>query len=314
MNDDKYTIESGMLDVGDGHQIYYQRWGNKNATPILAIHGGPGSSSKAKNKNIYDPLIHQVIFYDQRGCGKSIYKDIFANNTTEALSNDIEQLRQHLSIESWHIFGYSWGSTLALYYGTKHPDRILKLLIGGVYLGSKTENDYLFNGGFKMFAPQAWKFYTDPVPEDQQNDCLNFYVDKILGNDTAEEEKIELLKHFSILEPALASTDSDYQSNLIEAESINSTEDQTGALIGLKYFENNCFIGQDYFLQNLNKLKGKDTIIVQGSVDFVCPPQTAQFVVEQLGKNCHLHLVPTSHARESAMRETLRAYLWALFG
>jgi proline iminopeptidase len=311
MNDDQYTISSGLLDVGNGHKIYYQQWGNKNATPILSIHGGPGSHSKDKNRNIFDPEVHHVVFFDQRGCGNSTYTELLEQNTTDDMVLDIEKLRKHLGISSWHIFGYSWGSTVAIYYTTKYPEVVDTLLIGGIYLASQHEDYYLFNGGFKQFAPEAWEYYTQPVPKSQINNCLKFYIDKIFDQKTTETEKVNLLQHFSMLEGSLMSVDSDYYSNKISVESSKKLEDFAGTLIGLHYFKHNCFIPADYFDKNLQKLSNHKILIVQGSMDFVCPPETARYVKNMLGKNCHLHLVPTSHAREGAMREVLRAYAWS---
>jgi proline iminopeptidase len=311
MNDDQYTISSGLLDVGNGHKIYYQQWGNKNATPIVSIHGGPGSQSKDKHRNIFDPTIHHVIFFDQRGCGNSTYIDQLQNNTTDDIVSDIEKLRESFGFTSWHIFGYSWGSTLALYYATRYPKHVKTMLIGGIYLASKAENNYLFNGGLKQFAPESWDFYTKPIPVENQNDCLGFYADKILNSNTSEAEKITLLQHFTILEGSLMSRDSDFKTNKIATEAPKTINDFSGTILGLHYYRKNCFLPANYFEQTLEILSKHKVLIVQGSMDFVCPPETAYYVKNKLGEKCHLHLVPTSHAGEGAMREVLRAYAWS---
>jgi proline iminopeptidase len=311
MNEDEYTLKSGFLNVGNGHKLYYQLWGSPHAKPILVPHGGPGSNAKDKHKNLFDPVRHQVIFFDQRGCGKSTAANPFSHNTTQDTVDDMEKLVRHLKFERVHILGYSWGSTLALYFSIQYPQMVDKLLLGGIYLGSKEENQYLFNGGFKNFATEAWDWYLQPIPESKRNDCLKFYADKLLSPKIPEKEKIALLQHFTIMESALVSTDNDFVTNLIEAKSITSLENQTGALIGLHYFKNNCFIPEGYFEENLKKLAMIETIIVQGNIDFVCQPHIASYVAGQIGSNCHLHFVPTSHAGNGAMRETQRAYIWS---
>ena len=311
MNEDAYTLDSGLLDVGDGHRIYYQRWGNPQATPIIDIHGGPGSCSKDKHKNIFDPSHHHVIFFDQRGCGKSEFEDPLKNNTTDHLAEDMEKLRNHLHISAWHVVGYSWGSALGLYYATRYPDKVKTLLLGGIYLGSRAENERLFNGGLRQFAPEAWDWYTEPVPKTQQKDCLKFYAENLLDTDKPDDEKLELLKHYATIESSLVSKDSDFVTTKIDALNAK-VEDITGHQIGLTYFTNNCFMPDDYYDQALSKIAHIPCIIVQGSMDFVCPPETAYKVARLLGESCHTHFVPTSHAREGAMRETLRAYAWSL--
>lgn len=312
MNDDEYTLESGLLAVGDGHKIYYQRWGNVNADPIVALHGGPGSCSKDKHKNLFDPAIHHVVFFDQRGCGQSEAKSPLEANTTQTLTEDMELIREHLHIQQWHVFGYSWGVALGLYYATKFPDKVNLLLFGGVYLGSKAENEHLFNGGLRQYAPEAWEWYTQPIPIERQKDCLGFYAEKLLGDETTDDEKLRLLTHYTVMESSLVSRDSDFISTKIDALR-PKIEDLRAHQIGLTYFAKDCFIPTTYFEKELPKLKNKKCIIVQGAMDFVCPPATAFKLSKQLGDNAHLHIVPTSHAREGAMRETIRAYLWALF-
>ncbi len=314
MQDDQFTIKSGLLAVGDGHEIYYQEWGNKDTTPILSLHGGPGSHTKNKHKNIFDPTKHHVIFFDQRGCGLSTATDFLAHNTIDDLVEDINKLKAHLGVSRTHLFGYSWGSTLALYYATKYPSSVSKLLLGGTYLGTKEENDYLFNGGMKDFAVEAWEHYASPVPEDKRGDCLAYYSSVILDSSRTEEDRLSHLVSFMKIEPALISMDSDFYSNQLESTQALSLDELSGTILSLHYFTHSCFIPEGYFENSLSTLATIPTTIVQGSYDFVCPPMTAKYVAEKIGPSAHLHLVPSSHAREGAMRETLRAYAWSLLG
>lgn len=83
MNDDNYTIRSGHLKLANGHKIYYQQWGNRDAKPIFYIHGGPGGGCKDKYKALFDPNKHHVIFHDQRGSGQSLPYASLDNNTTK---------------------------------------------------------------------------------------------------------------------------------------------------------------------------------------------------------------------------------------
>ncbi len=159
MNDDEYTLESGLLDVGDGHQIYYQRWGNPNAKPIFYLHGGPGSGSRDKYKALFDPVKHQVIFHDQRGSGQSTPFGSTENNTTQKLIEDIEKLREKFGFDKFQIIGGSWGSTLGLAYAIEHPDKVEKILLWGIYAGTKVETDYIVQGGLKTHYPESWQHF-----------------------------------------------------------------------------------------------------------------------------------------------------------
>ena len=154
----RYTISEGWLDVGDGHKIYYQQWGNKNAkTPILTFHGGPGGEFKLKYANIYDPKVHQVIFFDQRGCGNSIPYGKINNNETLSLIEDAKKILDHLGIEKVYLLGGSWGSTLVLLFGIKFNNLVRAIITGGVFLGTKSEINYLDWGGFSNFYPEVWE-------------------------------------------------------------------------------------------------------------------------------------------------------------
>jgi len=140
---DEYVRKSGHLDVGQGHKLYYEDWGNPKAFPIIFLHGGPGGGFSDRHKLNFNPRKHRVIFFDQRGAGKSTPYASIEHNTTQDLVSDIEKLRKHFGIEKAHISGRSWGSTLALAYAIAHPDRVKHMLIGGVYLGSRFENDFV---------------------------------------------------------------------------------------------------------------------------------------------------------------------------
>ena len=116
----KLIFDSGFLQVNSLHSLYYEQFGNPKGKPVLFLHGGPGAGCSSFHKNFFDPKKHRVIFFDQRGCGKSIPYAETSENTTDDLIADIELIRNKLKINEWLIFGGSWGSTLALLYGIKY--------------------------------------------------------------------------------------------------------------------------------------------------------------------------------------------------
>jgi proline iminopeptidase len=140
------SYNDGYLEVGGGHSIYYEEYGNPNGKPILFLHGGPGAGFSNSHKGFFDPKIFRVVFFDQRGSGKSIPYAEIKNNDTDLLLSDIEALRVFLNIEKWLLFGGSWGSTLALLYGIKFPEKCLGFILRGIFLGSKSEvNWFLYD-------------------------------------------------------------------------------------------------------------------------------------------------------------------------
>lgn len=307
MNEDIYTISSGMLDVGDGHQIYYQQWGNKNSDPIFYLHGGPGGGCSNKYKKFFDPKKHNVIFHDQRGSGLSTPHAEIDNNTTDKLVEDIELLRKFLKIDQIRIIGGSWGSCLALIYAIKHPQNVAKMLIWGIFTGAKNEVDYIQQGGLKTHFPEAWEQYIELVPENERGDTVKFYLDKFING--TDDEKIEFTRRWVCLEVSAMSIDADYSETLY---SVDGSDEKTRALAILEahYFINNCFIPENYVMDNVDILKTIPIVMVQGRFDHVTPPQTAYNLSKALGENCILQFVPASHGREGALREAVRAHVY----
>jgi proline iminopeptidase len=108
--------QSGWLEAGDGHRLYFEECGNLQGAPVLFLHGGPGSSSNPGHRRFFDPSFYRIVLFDQRGCGRSTPSGETHANTTADLLEDIERLRRHLGLERWLLFGGSWGSALALAY------------------------------------------------------------------------------------------------------------------------------------------------------------------------------------------------------
>ncbi len=311
MNDDSYTIKSGHLDVGDGHKIYYQQWGNHKAEPIFFLHGGPGSGCKDKYKLTFDPKKHHVIFHDQRGSGLSTPFAAVDNNTTNNLVKDIETLRNHFKFSRISLSGGSWGSFLALVYAVSYPENVEKMLLRGIFTGTKAELDHIQQGGIAKHYPEAWQQYIELVPKNKQNDTSSYYFDKLLNG--TDEEKREHTKRWVLLEASAMSIDDNYPAMVLSTESY---DEQTTALAILEahYFTNNCFKSDDFLYVNASKLKDIPIVFVHGRFDHVCPPESAYSLAKRIGENCHLHYVPAGHGNDPALRETFRAYAWSFLG
>ena len=184
-------FEHGMLEVGDGHSIYWEACGNPDGKPAVVLHGGPGSGRSTRMRRLFDPDAYRVILFDQRGCGRSTPHASepdadLSTNTTWHLVADIERLREHLGLGRWLVFGGSWGSELALAYAERHPDRATELVLWGVPTAGRADFDWLFRGGLGRFLPEQWERLLDALPEtDREGDPVEAFH-RLLFDDDAE--------------------------------------------------------------------------------------------------------------------------------
>lgn len=267
MNKDEYTISEKMLDVGDGHTLYVQEWGNSDASaPVIFLHGGPGSQIKDKHKRPFDPKTQRVIFFDQRGCGKSTPYGSIENNNTDKLVEDVSKVADAFSAKTFILNGSSWGSTLALAYLLAHPKRVHALVIGGIFTGSKTESDWIDEGQFKVFFPEVWQAFLDKTPAKHHDYPAKYHFDKVI-NGTAKEQKLSGYA-YSCLESGVLQLD--------DRQSPENYKDYDPASIRIEmhYLANDWFLPERYILDNAHKLK-MPVHIVQGRYDMVCPPIAA---------------------------------------
>ncbi len=273
-------FDSGYLEVDKIHKIYYEQFGNPTGKPILFLHGGPGAGFSDFHKNFFDKNKYRVIFVDQRGSGKSKpYAETKKNNTQELL-NDLELIRKYLKIDKWLIFGGSWGSTLALSYGINFPDNCSGFFLRGVFLGTKEEiNWFLYD--MKKFFPEAYSKFVNNIPLYQRKNILSWF-----NKELKSKEKNKYYKAASIWNEYESSC-----STLRYVERKNSGEASLAiAKIEVHYFINNCFLTENYIMDNLDKILHLPCVIVQGRHDVICPPFNA-FSLSQSWKNCKIDIV-----------------------
>ncbi|HLW59449.1 MAG TPA: prolyl aminopeptidase [bacterium] len=173
--------DHGMLEVGDGHLVYWETCGRPTGKPIVVLHGGPGSGCTNWHRRLFDPNAYRIVLFDQRGCGRStphasVAGTGLASNTTSHLMADIERLRRHLEIDRWSVIGGSWGSTLALAYAERHPDRITEMILFGVTTGRRKEFDWWFRSGAAVLLPAQWERLRAAVPAgEREGDIVEAY-------------------------------------------------------------------------------------------------------------------------------------------
>jgi proline iminopeptidase len=267
MTPDKYTIESLMLDVGDGHQLYVQDWGNKKSkSPIVFLHGGPGGGVSDSHKQSFDPYVHRVLFFDQRGSGQSLPYGSLDSNTTEHLINDITKIADRFNLDTFVLTGGSWGSTLALLYGIKHPHRVQRMVLRGIFTATKAEHDWITKGGYSAFFPDVLEDFINNTPEEHRHNPDDYHFKRILGNDLGESVESSLT--MGKVEGSLLSLDDRYKAPPTK------DYDPTFMRIETHYIANNCFIDDGYILNNTDKLT-MPIWLIQGRYDMVCPPINA---------------------------------------
>ncbi|MBL4817903.1 MAG: prolyl aminopeptidase [Deltaproteobacteria bacterium] len=264
-------FNSFELPVSELHTIYVEESGNPDGKPVIFVHGGPGGGTEPKHRRYFDPQKWRIILFDQRGCGKSKPFSCLEENTTWDLVADMEKIREKLNINKWHVFGGSWGSTLALAYAEKHPDKVLGLILRGIFLMRKSEINWFYQFGASEIYPDAWDDFLKPIPEAEHGDLLNAYHKRLTSTDE------------SVVTPAAIawSTWEGRTSRLItEPDFVATFEDpkfaHAFARIECHYFKNKGFFEEDgWLLKNVPKIADIPAVIVQGRYDMPCPLRSA---------------------------------------
>lgn len=262
---------SGHLNVSDLHSVYFEECGNPDGKPALFIHGGPGGGCDADHRRLFDPEKYRIVLFDQRGCGRSTPHAELRDNTTWHLVDDMEQLRRHLGIETWLLFGGSWGSTLALSYATRHAERVSQMVLRGIFLLRREELIWFYQDGAGRFFPEEWIRYLEPIPAAERDDLIKAYYARLTSEDDAVRR--EAAKSWSVWEGAT----SFLRRN--PARIAEAGEDRFAdafARIECHYFINGGFFERDGFLlEQVARYAHIPAVIVQGRYDMVCPIKTA---------------------------------------
>jgi proline iminopeptidase len=268
------TFEQGSLKSGDLHEIYYEICGNPKGEPVVFLHGGPGSGCNPTQRRFFDPKHYKIILIDQRGCGRSKPQGEIKQNTTADLISDINKLRDLLNIKQWHVFGGSWGSTLALAYALNFPQHVTSLVLRGIFLSRPSELNW-FLGDVAHFYPEVWHALTSYLPADERNDVLSAYSQRIFNDDITVN--VPAAKQWNAFENSimrLIPNESTADANQTSTKEQDATE-IARARVQIHYIQHDCFVDGTAMLNDCAKLADIPTIIVQGRYDMVCPPKSA---------------------------------------
>ena len=287
-------MKSGMLDVGDGHSIYYEQHGSGKQSAVF-LHGGPGGGTPpaALLRKFFDLKRWTVTTFDQRGCGRSTPYLGLHKNTTWDLVTDIERLRTHLVVDKWLVFGGSWGSTLALAYGSRHAGHITGMVLRGVCMMEPWEFEWLYSPvGAARLHPAGWERFAGGSGLSKRK------------TQTAKQMMMAYKRRFTSRNPRVRSRATrawwDWEADLSFLDR-DKHHDQTPprkvaalSVIENHYFLHNAWIRPGQLLAAARRFRFPVTI-VQGAYDLVCPPASA-YAVHKAIPHSKLILTQAGHA------------------
>lgn len=260
------SYQQEWLAVDEQHSIYIEQSGFSEGIPVLYIHGGPGGGSSDNHRRYFDPEKYRIIIFDQRGCGKSEPSPSIHNNTTSDLIDDIEKIRQHLSIDNWLVCGGSWGTTLSLLYAIKHPDNVLGFVLRGIFLATQQEYDWLYKkDGAQRFFPEYYQDFIKPLAPEYKDDPILGYQ-KIFSSNN-EVAIIAASKAWYLWELRLSTIE---HQHIGTAQVEDSHQALCMAQLSHHYFSNKCFLNENYIIENIDKISDIPAIIIHGRYDMVC--------------------------------------------
>ncbi|MCB2196055.1 MAG: prolyl aminopeptidase [Bacteroidetes bacterium] len=285
------SYRNGYIDVSNDHSLYFELYGNPKGIPVIFLHGGPGAGFSDKDKLFFNKRRYHVIFFDQRGASRSKPFGSIKNNTTQDLVSDINKILDYLNFDKVYVFGGSWGSSLALVYAIHHPDRVLGLIVRGIWLANKYGLDHYINGGIKEFFPDVWERFAKLVPEGENP--VSYYLDQMQSNDPTISDKYayEWARYEMSFYTINKISDPD--------EVIKTFSYKSLAILEAHFIKNNCFLPEDFIMKNVDKIEHIKTSIVHGRYDFICTPVQA-FRLHSKLKKSKLNITNAGHSASDA--------------
>lgn len=281
---DPYHVET--LAVDQTHRLHLETCGTAQGLPVVFLHGGPGSGCEPWHRRFFDPAAYRIVLFDQRGCGRSRPHASLEDNTTAHLVSDMERIREHLGIERWVVFGGSWGSTLALAYAEAHPERVLGLVLRGIFLCRPRDIHWFYQEGAGRLFPDYWEDYLAPIPETERDDMVSAYYRRLTGED--EVARMAAAKAWSEWEGRTATL-------LPNPGVVDHFRDPHVALslarIECHYFMNQSFLEPNQLLRDAHRLADIPGTIVHGRYDVVCPLDQAH-ALHRAWPRAKLEIIP----------------------
>lgn len=258
------------LAVDHPHELYLEESGNPDGIPVIVVHGGPGGGCEDYHRRFFDAERFRIILLDQRGAGRSTPLAELEGNSTDKLVEDLEAVRHFLGIDRWLLFGGSWGSTLSLVYAETHPDRVLGLVLRGIFLCRPQDIHWFYQDGASRVFPDYWQDYLAQIPEVERNDMVSAYYRRLTSAN--ELVQIQAAKAWSVWEGRCATL----HPNPKVVEHFGHPHVAIAlARIECHYFMNHAFLEPDQIVRDASRLKDIPGVIVHGRYDMVCPLDNA---------------------------------------
>lgn len=272
---DVSPYRTDRVRVDDVHTLYVEECGTPDGVPVLFLHGGPGAGLEPFHRRFFDPQRYRIILFDQRGCGRSTPHAELTGNSTQALVDDIERIRQRLGIEKWLIFGGSWGSTLALVYAQTCSARVSGLILRGIFLCRRKDIHWFYQSGASHLLPDYWEDFLAPIPQRERSDLVRAYHDRLTGSN--EVARMAAAKAWATWEARAATLKPN--NNIVEHFASPHTA-LSLARVECHYFFNDSFLQPDQILDQADRLRGIPGVIIHGRYDLVCPLEQAWLLHE----------------------------------
>ncbi|HEX2883551.1 MAG TPA: prolyl aminopeptidase [Candidatus Limnocylindria bacterium] len=299
------ATSEGMLDVGDGHAISWQTFGNPRGKAAVILHGGPGAAPWRGARTWFDPHRWRIVAFDQRMAGRSTPSAAdpmraLGDNTTHHLVADLERLRVHLGIDRWLVVGASWGVTLGLAYAERHPRRVSEMVLVSVTLTRPSDIRWLYHDAGRFF-PEEWRRFADGAAAAGPNateDLVAAYH-HLLHEHPDPEVRRRAARSWCDWEDAVVSLEEGWQPNPRYA---SADFRMTFARTVTHYFRHAAWLDPTELLDNAHRLGGIPGVLVHGRFDISSPPDVA-WELARRWPGAELHLVPTGHAGGDPMLE-----------
>jgi proline iminopeptidase len=283
------------IPVEAPHELYVDESGNPDGIPVLFVHGGPGAGCGKYDRRFFDPEVYRIVLFDQRGSGRSKPHAELEGNSTQKLVEDIEVIRTTLGIDKWVLFGGSWGSTLSLVYAQTYPERVLGLVLRGIFLCRPVDLLWFYQDGASRLFPDYWEDYIAPIPEEERHDMMSAYYRHL----TSDNQILQMTaaKAWSLWEGRTATLRPNQ-------EVVDSFTEPHRALslarIEAHYFVNNAFLEENQILRDAHKLADIPGVIVHGRYDVICPLDNA-YLLHKAWSNSELQIIrEAGHASREA--------------
>lgn len=256
------------FSVGDGHRLYVEQVGRPDGIPAVFLHGGPGGGLVPGHRRFFDPGRYRVVLVDQRGCGRSTPLGSTVANTTGHLVGDLERVREGLGLESWLVFGGSWGSALALAYAQAHPERVTGLVLRGICLMRESERRWFYRDGARHLQPAEWERFVAPIPVEERDDLVGAYHRRLRGPEA--ESFARPWMRWEAVNSSLT-----WDPAFVDRLTSDALALPTARIL-THYLVNGGFLASPtQLLDGVERIRHLPAVIVQGAYDLCCPPVSA---------------------------------------